>query len=967
MKDAASAANILPDSCIAGHSLCISFRCSTDSEAMVCPREAPPPFMSATSLSSEPPIRCDAPQTVVDADSHEQKQDEVRVPPQVQTTQGFQSSKESTVKTYQSSDGQVSWNPSALLNLQGKQLTTLVPPTVPEVALCAAMRDQQITSGDRLRILGNQETVWGDDEIVWHLARCVTDAEEGTIWLDPLLAISWVHSLDIEALQGWFDQQANPTCIVSCLFAHGHWTPVVWKLGTKVSVHTWDHESVDQSWLGNFHSMICKVAGIAQFQVSHTLRTFAYDHLCGAAAIAFVAHILLGNKLPRKESHLLEHHRQCRGFFMDFVRSHHRVPRPWCWGSGPLDLTESLATLLQQHGVPLQVSASRAKLVLQSLGRNEVEKALRSASPWKNIKALANLHKPVIQLVLSEEQDAFVLSKGDSKAKPKKKSGLGKPFTPTKPADLDPAKLILEPGSFRVEGDVPVQQISLEQVGPLASGVALTTLSSTSSFLRAGQLLTKQGLALLILNAANEPQTPLQWSSIRFAAKCAINQEPMLLTGFLVQIGQIPIYMFKDTKGVPIVDVAVACARITVFQDQWEGDWESFQSKPVKACMAILQPLQTCKKPECTCESWHPTTEASVTDAVLDVFRRQYFSESGRPVVWTKATYFAFCVIYVKSQEISLLACSGKRGLYVEPKTEDATAPHLDFQVVWLPQLDFSEITHKAQCEALSLGIARSGGRYGVRMRGSNFQQVFQSLKPDGLYLPPGPRSMWHCGPWPFGVDRKSLAKVFRQWHWEARPLQPVHAVQGGMMWTAQAVCEPPQAVYASSHGQVVISKCKPAAGSPGISAEIIGQSSTVQLCTSTKADDPWLTSDPWQAFSFNDQKSVGQAPVATQIADLENRLEQSLLAKLPVGNMEVDDQDHRIQALESQVAQLVGRQQALEVTVAENHTQSSAQVQQLQAQMSAQMDLQGRKMQSMLDDQMARLESFLSKRGRHE
>ena len=34
---------------------------------------------------------------------------------------------------------------------------------------------------------------------------------------------------------------------------------------------------------------------------------------------------------------------------------------------------------------------------------------------------------------------------------------------------------------------------------------------------------------------------------------------------------------------------------------------------------------------------------------------------------------------------------------------------------------------------------------------------------------------------------------------------------------------------------------------------------------------------------------------------------------------------------------------------------------------MTAQMDLQGRKMQSMLDDQMARLESFLSKRGRHE
>ncbi len=57
--------------------------------------------------------------------------------------------------------GPSSWNPSALLNLSGRQLTALVPPTVPELALCEAMRSQKITSNDRGTILSNQDTVWG--------------------------------------------------------------------------------------------------------------------------------------------------------------------------------------------------------------------------------------------------------------------------------------------------------------------------------------------------------------------------------------------------------------------------------------------------------------------------------------------------------------------------------------------------------------------------------------------------------------------------------------------------------------------------------------------------------------------------------------------------------------------------------------------------------------------------------------
>ena len=503
----------------------------------------------------------------------------------------------------------------------------------------------------------------------------------------------------------------------------------------------------------------------------------------------------------------------------------------------------------------------------------------------------------------------------------------------------------------------------------MATGVALTTFQEAQTFLKAGSLLTHQSLALLILNSTAEPQTSLQWSSIRFAAKCALNHEPMLLAGFLVQLGKDPVYQFRATQHTPLKQIDVACARLTVYKDQWESSWEEFQTKPVKACLYFLKPVQTCSSTSCTCPAWHPGDD-DTTDAVLDVFRRQYFTEAGRPTKAESADYFAFTLRYIKQQEKPLLEQSGLQGIFVEPKTEDATAPHADYQVVWLPHLSFSEVKHRAQCEALSIGIARNGRRFGVRVAACHFQQVFRALKPEALFLAPGPRVTWHCGPWPYGVDRKALATVFRQWKWDARPLQPVHAVSGGMMWAVQAIADPPQVVIGMQHGQVVISRVKVNEDTQSHPpAEVIGQSSTVQLCTTSKAAafDPWTVHDPWQSsLPVDAHPGAGLPQAKAQLEDLEHRLEQSILSKLPT-NMEVDGQETRLQQLENQISTLAARQQSLEGVVQENQTQCTAQVHQLQVQMTAQMDLQGRRMQSMFDDQMNKLEAILAKKSRHE
>ena len=860
--------------------------------------------------------------------------------------------------------------PDALLQLPAKPLTCLQPPIVSDPSLCDMLLGQSMTVQDRSTILVNQGLVLGDDEIRWHLGRLQqASASSGTTIVDPLLALGWMHHLDTQAILQWLSHAPATRRLVTCLMHRGHWTPVIWiDQGSHLEVHIWEHPSVDLSIFEPLHKLLCHCLKLPSYQLVVSQRLFASDHLCGAAALAFLAHQLCDQPLPKKESHLQAFHDECRNLFRNHLTSQTVVSRPWCWGAGSFDLPGTLASLLIQHGVPILAAEARAKLLLQSLGQSEVEKALQGVAPWKTLKAIANQHTPVIQLVLPDElqqQDKGTKGKGKQR-KNLGKGGISKPAI--KPADLDPSKLVLEPGTFCFRDNQPLPQIPLSQVGPLATGVAITTFQEAQTFLKAGNLLTHQSLALLILNATTEPQTSLQWSSIRFAAKCALNHEPMLLTGFLVQLGKEPAFQFRAASDTPLKQIEVACARITVYKDQWDGSWEDFQTKPAKACLQILKPLQSCQVPSCTCNAWHPGPD-DATDAVLDVFRRQYFTEAGRPTKSDTADYFAFTLRYIKKLERALLECSGLHGLYVEPKTEDATAPHSDFQVVWLPQLSHADVKHRAQCEALSIGLARNGRRFGVRVAASHFQQVFQTLKPEALYLGPGPRVTWHCGPWPYGVDRKALATLFRQWKWDARPLQPIQAVTGGMMWAVQAIADPPQVVYGLQHGQVVLSrKTSTDGGSSLPPAEVIGQSQTVQLCTNDKQTkvDPWIHNDPWQSTLPCDKHPTGVPQAKAQLEELEQRLEENILARLPT-NMEVDGQEQRLQQLESQVSSLVARQQSLEVVVQDNQAQCTAQVHQLQVQMTAQMDLQGRRMQSMFDDQMSKLEAILAKKSRHE
>ena len=854
---------------------------------------------------------------------------------------------------------------SAAMMLPTSHLTELVPPHVTDPKVSVAFRSQLVQSQARFDTLTNQGGIYGDDEIVWHLEQLCRKVPS-TALLDPLLTIGWIsHPLSSQATQWLLDHPCK--VVVTAIWIQGHWTPIVWDAsGSQMEVYTWGYPNDNLAELNALHLSLCQAFDKPTFVVHHCIRSFCLSDLCGAATIAFVKFRLKLGSLPEDQMTLQSMHEGFRESFVVHIHSQEFTPRPWCWGSGLFDVTLGLVSLLQEKGVPQNVASSRAKLILQSLGKDSVAHALEGGSPWKSLKALANNHSPPVRLVL---QDELAQKAQQPKHAPKKSKQSNVKPAVVRPADLDPNKLVLEPGTFVDTTGQPMPQIPLSHVGPLATGVALASLNDAQSFLRAGNLLTHGSLALLILHPAEELPTALLWNTVRFAAKCSANFEPLLLTGALVQLGKSPV-AFNTNGQPPLAQVEVACARITVYQDQWEGSWEDFQARPVKLVLNKLLPLTVCRTDGCSCAGWHTNADSEIATPLLDVFKRQFFTDAGRPVDWSKASYYAFSIRYHKDQESKLLKCSGFGGIFIEPKTEDASGPDSSYQVVWLPQQDFAMVKHKAQCEPASIGLARNGGRFGIRVPLKHFQEVFSSLKPSSLFLAPGPRTSWFCGPWPFGVDRKTIAKVFKEWKWDARPTQPSSTVPGGMMWSVQAITDPPNAVVTMPHGQVVVTKQreKDISGDGGY-PPVVGQHATVNLCKAQSSGqdqpDPWSIRDPWQNFVPQSDPKPVTPPV--HLAEMEARLEKSLLAKLPVDRMDDDGQEQRLQALEHQMQQMAHRQTSLETTVNEHQVHSAAQVQQLQSQMMNQLESQGRQMQSLFEAQTNKLEAILAKKGRYE
>ena len=219
--------------------------------------------------------------------------------------------------------------------------------------------------------------------------------------------------------------------------------------GAKLRVLVWDHDGADLEFLTPVHSQVCRAWHLSSFSISCTRRSFGLD-LCGPACVAFFLYHLGGFDLPATQEQLQVFAHQSRLLFIQTCDNSAFVPRPWCWGTGVQDPMPLLVALLQAHGVPTSQSTSRAKLILQSLGNDNVLRAVTGTAPWRSLKSIADQQTPKLQLVLPDEIQQVKTNQVEAseKAPPrgrknKQNTWTRPPASVAKPADLDPSKLVL--------------------------------------------------------------------------------------------------------------------------------------------------------------------------------------------------------------------------------------------------------------------------------------------------------------------------------------------------------------------------------------------------------------------------------------------------------------------------------------------------------------------------------------------
>ena len=394
--------------------------------------------------------------------------------------------------------------------------------------------------------------------------------------------------------------------------------------------------------------------------------------------------------------------------------------------------------------------------------------------------------------------------------------------------------------------------------------------------------------------------------------------------------------------------------------------------------------LKLCLEKHCTCAAWRNEEGVAVHSAIVDVWRRQFMRKGYKPDNMTTASMFAGCVRVPMCLKDRIIETSGTAGIYVEPRSLDAREVDSTYAVVWVPKADRKTVLHLKQTNPVATSIVRSDDRWGLRVLSSQAQALHSSVRPEAVFLSQGPRMKFTVAPVPYGTGRRSLSTALKAIGWEAKPVQPTGAVDGGRgnVWSVLATEHPPTNIVTMGHGDMVIATVTVSTGDKEDKRKPLATSNTLSLCgqvsQKTGNQDPWTFRDPWQ--SYNPTKSaanVSPPEASASLKQLESKIEQAVLARIPTHAavpMEQDDMPERVDYLEKQIQTLMHKQQQLEGTVSDHHVQQSAQLSQLQGQLNAQgqhvsnqLASQQQNMQQMFETQMQQIRNLLSKRPRSE
>ena len=820
----------------------------------------------------------------------------------------------------------------------------------------------------RAHILLRQQAWVAEDEMEFYL-QMITTADHANV--GPILVLPNVV-LDDELedrLTGWFNKIAHQCSqapkIISAMIIDNHWFPVCMTVQQqKLIIHT---SPGGHAWLE-----IAARRSPLNFTIIPVTVPHLFPNDCGFQAVAWITAAVFeadfGEPLQRVAPLTVENAITWRSIFEHALRTRDTIqsvvpPASIAFGGvSHHELTEQLEALLHNRGVPTEEASARATAVLEKLGRQPIAKALRTTNPWKEIKQLANLATPKLQLVLPSEMQAAIQARAESGKFGDKKNKQKANKEPRRSVNISATDIAIPEGIFRDASSTQMKQIPLASIGPEARGLVVVQADQAVPYLRFSQPVSKHGLALIVVDY----QSPLIHGSgeeIRFPARCEKTNEPILITARIIQIGAIEVCRLTPAQATVVDEVSTEVVRIVVYRDELtDMGWASFCSKPIKAIVDDMPALQ----------------KVQGNSPIIDIWDRQWLNDKLERMKPADANMFSACFRLEIADWYDLLQHHGTIAHYVEPRSYDGRSHHEEFRVIWINKQDRQAVLLASQSTAQWNVVVRSGNRFGLRVKASEAQAVHTQHKPSTPYLASSEILTFHAGPFPHGSNRAALLKLFATWGWQARPSQPRHRTPDGrgVVWEIQAASRPQYEVYQLSHADVLISEVPKKQKPTHIAHQVQGSIKTIAALSKPAVPNQEVDflqdNDPWGNFQGTVSKPAQSNGIREEHLNvITARVAKKMRETNPIlpgtSDNDVTMGDDRVTALEERVAKM-------ETTIKDQHEQQAQITGQLASQITAvqtQVERQTNAIHSHIDskmqEQLNHIERLFSKKSRTE
>ena len=721
------------------------------------------------------------------------------------------------------------------------------------------LRRTPVATSVRVQTLLAQGTLWGDDEILFHL-ECIsnTQPDELVIPVDPLITSALLSESPHCMLRSWLFDRVNldAECVLAtALRLDDHWIPIIWHLHRRqVDTASCDTTEATQRYVQQATSVLLQATG---FHAGHSNHRVArpwcagLQNACGAQAIAWIRCAI--GPLPNPGDLT---HASLRTLFLRSIAGCEYVPQVHYLAGGKFNpLKAGLAQSLIDAGQPIRQVAKLVDTLHDAIPNQELGNILNMPRLEERSAALtdaATKHKVDLSSSLSGASRSKGKGKGAKSAKPAKSFHRDTPL----PSVCD---LTLHANYFQTSSGEPIPVIT--ELNTKAYGVALVSPTDLIPWLSANAKVADE-LAALTLDGIQ----PDQWPAYKCAwVTCPATDRAgntVILSGLLTQLGEKPVTC--PPSQCSIVKEEVVQCHITVCRgDFTEHVWQQILQAPAKTILSRI-------------------THEPVRSAIQSVWGRSF--RVGQKACKPQDADSVRIWVHIPIQfALRLLQDSGFVKMNISQRDSTGLPDH-QFTMIWL-KCNREELEPKL----LSLphvGYIASDRGLGVRFSRANLKAAWASLKPGIAFEEPVEiKLLFKLSALPPATTAEGLRVLATETGWDMRPLKRINA----STWLIGA-SKPFKSDYICVEGATILIKSVQPHGSRQPRGAILastGSRPDMPPAGSTSSTDPWMKGqDPWAKAAAR----VAPPPVAPSQGPLADKLQA---------------QDLKIESLEKKVSDL--------------------------------------------------------------